>query len=232
MVLDRRGTATLTVDGLRELLGLMQPRQLAEALKPTTGRLSADRVVEDMLIAVGLLPKRKPGRQARAAAAAAAAAAGGGGDGSSSGAQQQQQQLQPQVSEGLYFNFNPIDQQHPQGVVQDNRLAAPSVAAADAAVNHHLHGLADSVRPTAYQAESWQVVKHHIKRLEAVAAECRVQQRQSQADTDSAARASLRGRSAAYRFLAAVLKARFNEATGEVAAHDLLTQVGLDLGAV
>lgn len=222
MVLDRRGTATLTVDGLRELLGLMQPRQLAEALKPTA-RLSADRMVEDMLIAVGLLRKRKPGRQARAAAAAAAA-----GDGSSngiSGAQQQQQlQLQPQVSEGLYFNFNPIDQ-HPQGVMQDNGLAAPSVAAADAAVNHQLHALADSVRPTAYQAESWKVAKQHIKRLDAVAAECKMQQK-SQEGTDSGARGLVRGRRAAYRFLAAVLKARFNAATGEVAAHDLLTQVG------
>jgi hypothetical protein len=199
---------------------MMQHRQLTDITRLKPGS-PASKAVSDILAAVGMQHKRKGSKQAEAAAAfpagpaAAVPAAAAGSDDAAASSSNGSSGLQETLP---YFNFNPIDSQWAEGQRwNDHRVVAASLAAADAAVNQLLGSIWDRTRPTGYQAAVWKVLSKHAHQLEAAAA---------------AAEAAGDGpKAAACTFMAAVLKIRTSASSGDVAVHDILTQVLLLLGA-
>jgi hypothetical protein len=111
-----------------------------------------------------------------------------------------------------YYNFTPID----TGVPDQESGRLVGVSAADAELNSLLGDMADKVTPAQYQAKGTAVLKAHIKGLGKAA--------------KAAQRAGRAADAGALHFLAAVLRTQLSGAVGQVAVHDLLTQVLVLLG--
>jgi hypothetical protein len=171
MPLDKHGGVTLSADALAALLGRMQPKQLADAVKAKAGQPTAD-IIATMLQAVGITQQQVSGSR-RASASGAAATAAGSSSGGGSGSMR---------TEVPYFNFNPIDMsglevhQQQQGGAGSSGggggsnggssgVAGASLSEADAAVSQLLGDIRDSVRPSEYTAAAWKVARRHVKKL-------------------------------------------------------------------